>query len=71
MIEQVAITSNHNKVDIKVVMLGQSYSGKSSIVQRYLYNQFHGNDYHTTVGAAYGGSVFKYKKKTVSFPSMF
>lgn len=44
-----------NKVDVKVVLLGKEYGGKTSLVERYLHNRF--NDelpYQNTIGAAYG-----------------
>lgn len=36
----------------KVILLGQCYVGKSSIINRYIYNTFHTN-IHATIGAAY------------------
>ncbi|GFQ86579.1 ras-related protein Rab-24 [Trichonephila clavata] len=44
-----------SKVDIKVVLLGKEYSGKTSLVERFVYNQFVGeNSYQNTIGAAFG-----------------
>ena len=31
------------RVDLKVVLLGKEYSGKTSLVERYLYNRFLGS----------------------------
>lgn len=41
------------RVDMKVVMLGQSACGKTSIVERFIYNRFSSN-YQATIGAAFG-----------------
>ncbi|XP_042217969.1 ras-related protein Rab-24-like [Homarus americanus] len=41
------------KVDMKVVMLGQAACGKTSLVERFIYNRFNTN-YQTTIGAAFG-----------------
>lgn len=44
-----------SKVDVKVVLLGKEYSGKTSLVERFVYNQFIGeNSYQNTIGAAFG-----------------
>ncbi|GFU06919.1 ras-related protein Rab-24 [Nephila pilipes] len=44
-----------SKVDVKVVLLGKEYSGKTSLVERFVYNQFNGeNSYQNTIGAAFG-----------------
>jgi len=42
-------------VDLKVVMLGKEFCGKTSLVERYLNNRFAGeNRYQNTIGAAFG-----------------
>ncbi|KAK6174338.1 hypothetical protein SNE40_017636 [Patella caerulea] len=45
-----------NKVDIKVVLLGKSYAGKTCLVERYLHERFNGETvpYQNTIGAAFG-----------------
>ncbi|XP_055927126.1 ras-related protein Rab-24-like isoform X2 [Argiope bruennichi] len=44
-----------SKVDIKIVLLGREFSGKTSLVERFVYNQFAGeNLYQNTIGAAFG-----------------
>lgn len=44
-----------HKVDVKVVLLGKEYGGKTSLVERYLHNRFCGDlPYQNTIGAAYG-----------------
>lgn len=43
------------KVDMKVVLLGREYCGKTSLVERFLNERFAGeNKYQNTIGAAYG-----------------
>jgi len=43
------------KIDVKVVMLGKEFSGKTSLVERFLNERFSGdNRYQATIGAAYG-----------------
>ena len=43
------------KIDVKVVMLGKEFSGKTSVVERFLNERFAGeNRYQATIGAAYG-----------------
>jgi len=43
------------KVELKVVMLGAEYCGKTSMAQQYLYHRFAGEDkYQNTIGAAFG-----------------
>jgi len=46
---------NMSKVDLKVVLLGKEFSGKTSLVERFLNERFIGeNKYQNTIGAAYG-----------------
>ena len=43
------------KVDMKVVLLGREFCGKTSLVERFLNERFAGeNKYQNTIGAAYG-----------------
>ncbi|CAI8058228.1 Ras-related protein Rab-24 [Geodia barretti] len=43
------------KVDLKVVLLGKEYGGKTSLVERYIHNKFNSNaPYQSTIGAAFG-----------------
>ena len=46
-----------NEIDIKVVMLGQVYTGKSSLVKRFLSNRFD-DKYTNTVGASFNSCKF-------------
>ena len=49
------VITNMAKIDVKVVMLGKEYSGKTSIVERFLSESFGGeNRYQSTIGVAYG-----------------
>ena len=52
-------------VDFKVVMLGSEYSGKTSLVQRYIANEFHGNLYQNTIGASYTSKDFNINLRKV------
>jgi len=47
------------KVDIKVVLLGKSYAGKTSLVERYIHERFVGEaaPYQNTIGAAFGAKT--------------
>lgn len=43
-----------SRVDMKVVLLGKEYGGKTSLVERYVYQRFSGcSIYQNTIGAAY------------------
>lgn len=54
-------------VDIKVVLLGKSAVGKTSLVERYLHNRFTGDTvpYQNTIGAAYGAKKIEINGKDV------
>ncbi|CAH1782749.1 unnamed protein product [Owenia fusiformis] len=44
-----------SRVDMKVVLLGKEYGGKTSLVERYLHDRFAGDTpYQNTIGAAFG-----------------
>ncbi|XP_064630776.1 ras-related protein Rab-24-like [Lineus longissimus] len=44
-----------NKIDMKIVLLGKEYGGKTSLVERYLHDRFSGDiPYQNTIGAAFG-----------------
>jgi len=54
------------KVDLKVVLLGKEYGGKTSLVERYIHGKFNANaPYQSTIGAAFGA-----KKVSVSGESV-
>jgi Ras-related protein Rab-24 len=42
------------KVDLKVVLLGKEYGGKTSLVERFLHGKFGNVPYQSTIGAAFG-----------------
>ncbi|XP_052585440.1 ras-related protein Rab-24 isoform X2 [Peromyscus californicus insignis] len=41
------------RVDVKVVMLGKEYVGKTSLVERYVHDRFLVGPYQNTIGAAF------------------
>jgi len=52
------------RIDVKVVLLGKEYSGKTSLVERFLSERFAGeNRYQNTIGAAYGEKTVNVKGK--------
>ncbi|CAL1539222.1 unnamed protein product [Lymnaea stagnalis] len=55
------------KVDIKVVLLGKAYAGKTSLVERYIHNRFLGETvpYQNTIGAAFGAKTVTVNNKNV------
>lgn len=52
------------KVDMKVVMLGQASCGKTSIVERFIYDRFN-SSYQTTIGAAFGARSMDVQGKKI------
>nr|QZX57783.1 ras-related protein Rab24 [Locusta migratoria] len=47
-----------SKVDVKVVLLGSEYVGKTSLLERYVHDRFRGNlPYQNTIGAAFAAKV--------------
>jgi len=53
------------RVDVKVVMLGKEYCGKTSLVERFLNERFVGeNKYQSTIGAAYGARYETFQPQT-------
>lgn len=45
------------RVDVKVVMLGKEYVGKTSLVERYVHDRFLVGPYQNTIGAAFVAKV--------------
>ena len=39
----------HQKVDVKVVLLGKEYGGKTSLVERYIHERFNSNQPYQNV----------------------
>lgn len=56
-----------SRVDLKVVLLGKEYGGKTSLVERYLHDRFQGDiPYQNTIGAAYGAKRLTVNGKTIT-----
>ncbi|XP_071481981.1 ras-related protein Rab-24-like isoform X2 [Diadema antillarum] len=56
-----------SRVDLKVVLLGREYGGKTSLVERYLHDRFHGDvPYQNTIGAAFGAKKVEVYDRTVT-----
>ena len=47
------------KVDLKVVLLGKEYGGKTSLVERYIHNKFNSNAPYQSVSSGRGGVAKK------------
>ncbi|XP_012559888.2 ras-related protein Rab-24 isoform X1 [Hydra vulgaris] len=55
------------KVDLKVVLLGKEYGGKTSLVERFLYSRFNSTiPYQNTIGAAFGAKSMTVQGKSVT-----
>ncbi|KAK2144082.1 hypothetical protein LSH36_788g03036 [Paralvinella palmiformis] len=53
-----------SRVDLKIVLLGKEYGGKTSLVERYLHDRFLGHvPYQSTIGAAFGGKKIQVNGK--------
>ncbi|XP_066934855.1 ras-related protein Rab-24-like [Clytia hemisphaerica] len=52
------------KVDIKVVLLGRYFCGKTSLIQRFIYGTFE-DRYSNTIGAAFSGKTITVNGKSV------
>jgi len=57
--------SGNKKVDLKCVLLGKAAVGKSSLVERFLYERY-SQDVIPTVGAAFGAKAIKIGKKNIT-----
>lgn len=56
-----------SRVDLKVVLLGKEYGGKTSLVERYLHDRFHGDvPYQNTIGAAFGAKKVEVDDRVVT-----
>ncbi|KAL3187552.1 hypothetical protein MRX96_025055 [Rhipicephalus microplus] len=54
-------------VDLKVVLLGKEYGGKTSLVERYLYDRFDASTpYQNTIGAAYGAKQIAVRNRKIT-----
>lgn len=55
------------KVDMKIVLLGREYGGKTSLVERYLHDRFTGDmPYQSTIGAAFGAKRLEVGHRTIT-----
>jgi len=55
------------RVDMKVVLLGKEFCGKTSLVERYLNDRFAGeNRYQNTIGAAYGAKMLTLEDREIT-----
>lgn len=55
-----------NRVDLKVVLLGKEYGGKTSLVERYLNDRFLDLPYQNTIGAAFGAKRIDVNNKKIT-----
>ncbi|XP_013782812.1 ras-related protein Rab-24-like [Limulus polyphemus] len=56
-----------SRVDLKVVLLGKEYGGKTSLVERYLYDRFKGSaPYQNTIGAAFGAKKIYFDNRQIT-----
>ena len=46
------------KVDLKVVLLGKEYGGKTSLVERYIHNKFNSNAPYQSVSFGWNVGVY-------------
>ncbi|XP_039266544.1 ras-related protein Rab-24-like [Styela clava] len=53
-------------VDCKVVLLGKECGGKTSLVERFLYDRFNGTAYQNTIGAAFGAKKMQVNGRWVT-----
>ncbi|XP_065175023.1 ras-related protein Rab-24-like [Sycon ciliatum] len=55
------------KVDMKVVLLGKEFGGKTSLVERFLHERFAGGaPYQNTIGAAFGAKKVTVNGETIT-----
>lgn len=55
------------KVDLKVVLLGKEYGGKTSLVERYIHGKFNAQaPYQSTIGAAFGAKKVSVNEESVT-----
>ena len=48
------------KVDLKVVLLGKEYGGKTSLVERYIHNKFNSNAPYQSVSSSWNVALTSY-----------
>ena len=57
---------SRQRVDVKVVMLGKEYVGKTSLVERYVHDRFLVGPYQNTIGATFVAKVMCVGDRTVT-----
>lgn len=58
---------SNQKVDLKVVLLGKEYGGKTSLVERFIHHRFNASlPYQNTIGAAFGAKTVTTEGQTVT-----
>ncbi|XP_043851293.1 ras-related protein Rab-24-like [Dromiciops gliroides] len=57
---------NGQQVDVKVMMLGKEYVGKTSLMERYMHDHFLVGSYQNTTGAAFVAKVMSVGNRTVT-----
>ncbi|XP_057305884.1 ras-related protein Rab-24-like [Hydractinia symbiolongicarpus] len=58
---------SNQKVDLKVVLLGKEYGGKTSLVERFIHMRFNASiPYQNTIGAAFGAKAMIVDGKSIT-----
>jgi len=58
---------SHQRVDVKVVLLGKEYGGKTSLVERFINERFNSSQpYQNTIGAAFGAKTLMVNGKSLT-----
>ena len=56
-----------SRVDMKIVLLGKEFSGKTSLVERYMHDRFVGDaHYQSTIGAAFAAKKVKVEGRSLT-----
>lgn len=56
-----------SKIDLKVVLLGKQYGGKTCLLERFLHDRFTGDavPYQNTIGAAFGARKMEHNERHI------
>uniref|UniRef100_UPI00358E35B5 ras-related protein Rab-24 n=1 Tax=Myxine glutinosa TaxID=7769 RepID=UPI00358E35B5 len=57
---------NAQRVDVKLVLLGREYSGKTSLVERFVHDRFSYTPYQSTIGNAFVAKRMEAKGKNMT-----
>ena len=61
---QIGATMSGDRVDFKIVVLGSENCGKTSLVEKFIFNKSVTEEYQNTIGAAFGAkSIFVLGRK--------